>query len=358
MLFERGTEAVSTEDPLMDEITAYGQAWAEGTVVPDRSPRLWDSLSLADPSDQAPQNAWLMLGSEASYPSTDELLEDGLRGVTGVYENLWTASKQTLPGDLLLFYFLAPRKAACFVARAASRAFYDADLGVNASGNVRDEQWWCYTTPLVAIEPIGVDELRAAADGHLILRGRSGRYLRPEVVDSLEFVAADVDFSREAGRVVVTPVGRVDLPNPQEIDLAGWRETAGGAMKLESDVERYVVEPLVRLALAAGGATRDLVPQFRVGRRVADYVVLDQGQARCVIEVKLGIRESHNGGWASSPDVRQLLTYARDLGCRGMLIDAQRVLLFERGASEPARVLERRQLTPEDLEAVGAHLCA
>ena len=75
--------------------------------------------SLKDIVAIPPVNAWLLIGDEASYPTATDLRE----GRTyWNFDSIWTGPRQAQPGDLLFFYFIAPRKAIHFVARAAAHA--------------------------------------------------------------------------------------------------------------------------------------------------------------------------------------------------------------------------------------------
>jgi len=76
------------------------------------------SAGLKDILAIPPTNAWLLIGDEASFPTASDLRDNRRRPLTD--DQIWTGSKQTQPGDLLFFYFVAPRKAIHFAARAAS----------------------------------------------------------------------------------------------------------------------------------------------------------------------------------------------------------------------------------------------
>lgn len=297
-----------------------------------------------------------MLGDTASFPSTEEQVHELGAGWSGVHERMWTAAKQTATGDLLLFYFMAPRKEVCFVARAASPAFFDPEAHVMANRTVRDEQWWCFTTPLIAIQPIKLSDLRGAAPG-LNLRGRSGRYLRPDTIDQLNFLAADARLQEEIEDVVVRPHGSPDLPpDPAQVTLARMRAIASGALKLEAHVEQHIVEPLVRLAIG-DLEHHGLVRQYRIGRRSADYVVIDRDDhVTCVIEAKLVIRKNALIPWSDCSDFQQLSWYTTHVQANGILVDAHRLHLVRRAEGAPFTTLERASLTSEDLRVLRAHL--
>jgi hypothetical protein len=355
LVFERSVGRVSDDDLLFDEAAEYAKAWTARSDVPSREVASFGGTDLGDPVALPPENAWLMLGDEASYPSRTATLDAYEDGLSGVYETCWTAAKQTKVGDLLLFYFTAPRKTVSFAARAASSAFFDPTIGVNAHGEVRDEQWWCWTTPLVAVDPISLSVLNEASGGGLILRGRSGRYLRPEFIDALALTALDEEMRDELADIAVTPHGSPHLPAPSSTSLTELRTLAAGALALEATVERHVVEPLLRIALAKD-ARATFKPQQRIDRRLADYVVEYNDLPSCVIEVKLAVRATAGAPWSTSPDFQQLRWYADKLGTNGVLIDAHRIHLVHRGASEPFVTIERDSLSDSDIAVLRSHL--
>jgi hypothetical protein len=65
-----------------------------------------------------PRSAWIVFGSDDSFQSDDDLKK--FRG-----SGQWTATKRIEIGDTLFFYFIAPYMAIHFVARAASKPWYD-----------------------------------------------------------------------------------------------------------------------------------------------------------------------------------------------------------------------------------------
>lgn len=349
LVWERGIEVDSHHrDPIRDELELIRTAWTSGSNLD--FPELVDPLP--DPRDDAPQQAWLMLGDEASFPTEDEVGEAILRGETGVFETLWTAAKQTQPGDLLVFYFTGRRKAAHFVARAASAAFSSSDWAVNADREMNDQQWWVYCTPLLPIEPLPLAKLREASAGQLLLRGRSGKFMKPDTVAALPFVSRITEFQDYVDEVAATPTGRADLPSPASMTLTEVVSLAGGAMQLEADVEQYVVEPLLRGVLA--DSDLKWTRQFPIGRQRADYVVTRAETPQCVIEVKLAINDA--GSWSRSPDLAQVVGYASALDVPAVLIDTQRIALFDRGAAVPAHIFDRSELrNPPVLNTLRAH---
>lgn len=268
-------------------------------------------------------------------------------------ESCWTVSKRTTFGDLLLVYFLAPERDVHFVARAASDAFFNRDTGVNAETDVANEQWWAYYTPLIEIEPIPFRALQDAFGGHLILRGRSGKFLRPEVLAALPIRAKKPGDQAELDRVLTPPIGLPDLPDPADIDMNVWSAIASGALPLEVHVSSHVVEPLLRHVLS--GTALTWRGEYRVGRGFADFAVMDGTCPVAVVEVKLAAAVPH-GDWSRSKDSVQLRRYTDELGVAGILIDANRIALFEPGADQPRRIVTRRYATAEDLAAIRAHI--
>lgn len=249
---------------------------------------------------------------------------------------------------------MKPRKSVHFVARAASNAFFSKDIPVNADGKVNNAQWWGFFTTPIEIEPIPVVALREAVGGYLPLRGRSGLYLRPETIQRLGIRAMNPSDQSELDRVVQVPVGLAELPDAAEWTLAAWREIAAGTLRLEADVSAYLVEPLLREMLRGTGLTWK--PEHPIGRRWADFVILDGEKPAHVIEVKKVIKESPQEGWQGSPDFNQLRWYCEQIGLAGTLIDSHRVLLVRHGSGKPYHAVSRSSATAEDLEAIRRHL--
>lgn len=359
VLFERPLDPtqVSADDPLAGDCADLADAWARGETVSTLPSRETNFSIPGDPRDTPPRSAWLLLGDEASLPSAEEQALHAALGAGGIHENLWTAAKQTAAGDLAFVYFTSPRKHVAFVTRAATGAFYDASIEVKADRKVRNEQWWSHITPLVPITPIPYQTLVKYADGHLPLRGRSGVYVRPEMVDQLiAHISAADGLQGELGRVLRPVAGLADLPAPGSMTVEEWRALSPGALPLEKHVEQYVVEPLTRLVLPAG---HSVVRQRRIGARIADYAVLDaQKNVRSVIEVKLRVRRRADAPWADAADFKQVRHYAQALRCPAALIDCSDVHLIAVDASRPHRTIQRNGATAADLEDIGRHLAA
>lgn len=263
--------------------------------------------ALRDVVSLAPTNAWLLIGDEASMPTDEELRRSR---TTWRAECLWTGPKQVQPGDLLFFYFMAPTKAIRFIARAATYPIFDPHEGVNSVKPVDPNQWWLTHTPLVPVAPVPFAFLQRLHGGYLNLRGKPSHYLPPEVVTELLQEARPVEPASPLDRAVPqVPVGDPLLPDPSEVPRRAWAAMADGPLKLERQVEQYVVEPLLRLALPAD---KDVSWQkaYRLKGGVPDYVVLRCGTPCGVVEVKLGVREPFDGDWSTSPDFRQVIRYA------------------------------------------------
>jgi|GEM_PF-1435829 len=338
-------------DPIVADVRALAAAWVRDGValLTGARPEVG-----TDPVAIMPSNAWLVIGDDASYPTADSLAELRADGEAGWFDLMWTASKNVVMGDLVLVYFMAPRKAVHFVARAASSGFFHDDIEVNSDREVGTAQQWTYLTPLVEIEPIAFARLQSVHHGHLILKGRSGKYLRPEVIDELHFVAKDPADQALVDAITAVPVGLADLPRPDETTLEQWRQIAGGALRLEADVTRHIVEPLLRHLLGGTGVTWQLEYPVRSGR--VDLAVLDDGRPVASIEVKLAMPVLAGGAWSSGRPAQQLRRYTDELGTPGVLIDANRVLLFAVGADEPCAEIDRRTASQAELDQIRAHL--
>lgn len=181
LVFERAVSGNDwSGDPLRQEISAYAMAWGNDDVA---SPAKVEGAYQVgdDPRDLVPASAWLLFGDNASFPDSEEMATAQEHARVGIFDYLWTSAKQTEVGDLVLLYFTGTRKAAHFVARAASNAFFSVEIDVNADTAVSAQQWWVFLTPPVEIDAITFAVLRAATDNHLILRGRSGSSCIPRL---------------------------------------------------------------------------------------------------------------------------------------------------------------------------------
>lgn len=305
-----------------------------------------------------PFNAWILIGDERSYPRT------GLRGmIRGLRDPapIWTASNRSRSGDLLLFYFVDPIKEVRFAARALTDAWFRSDIQVNARSEVNDHQWWVEHSPLVSIGPIPYRRLADATSGQLNLRGRTGHYVRPEVVRRV----LGIPSGSLGSGVLQVPSGNPDLPvDPTTMRLGELCAIADGVLALEEEVKRYLVEPLLRLAVTERTNCRvvaeyELNRPGRRGRLKPDYAVLESDHVRSVVEVKVAIAGIRQGRSSGSRDIQQVRDYA-DLagGVPAMLIDTTQILLFDPNTTEPTTVLHRLTLTQADLIRIGNHLAS
>jgi hypothetical protein len=302
------------------------------------------------------------MGTEASYPSPEEVHSQSEQGKAGIFDSEWTAPKNGELGDLVLIYFVAPRKATCFIARLASRPYWQTDVEVNAVNAVGRHQWWAATSPFIEIEPIPYKTLQAAAGGYLPLRGRSGHYLSPRSIGSLAFTARDPSRQSDVDDIAQVPTGNPDVP--ERIDsLDAWKATPGGALPLEAKVSEHVVEPLAQLLWGPDmqwahehliEPTLGPIPlrEHRVPSGLVDFVFEYAGKFALAVEVKLTILRPASGVWTDSPDFQQLLRYMSDLDLPGLLVDAQRLLLVKTGASAPFAEIVRTEATWDDITLV------
>lgn len=354
LVFERASQERDwTGDAMFEDVSRYRLAWMNESTAQPPSSSIAPFAIENDPVALAPASAWLLLGSEASFPSPSLLERDRAAAKVGIFEWDWTTAAQSLPGDLALFYFTAPRMAIHFVARSAAPAFFSRDITVGADKPVARAQWWGRFTRPIPIEPIELGELRRAADGHILLRGRSGKFLHPRTIDVLRFRALDPADQAELDRVVTTPVGMADLPPAEDTGPDVWRRIAPGALPLEAHVSTHLVEPLLHHVLADTGVTFER--EYRIERRLADYVLLDRDRASHVIEVKKAIRRTVGDDWYASPDYAQVRWYAEKLGTRSTLIDSTRVLLIDEGGAITGEI-DRQHSTDSDLQIIARHL--
>jgi len=309
------------------------------------------SSSYANLYNSAPESAWLLKGDEKSFPSSGELRDLVIDAHRNDFQ-VWTAAPQTKQGDLLFIYFMAPRKAIHFVARAASDAYFDSKAEINAAKSVNRAQWLVELTPLLPIVPIALSEYRAAVGDQVVLKGRSGLFISPSTFDNLTISSAS--NAQELERCVTRPVGLAQLPDPSQITMSQWRDIAGGALRLEADVTTYVVEPLLRHLVASRAITWSR--EQRVGNGFADVLVHDGPDPIHVIEVKKVIRTPQAGNWNQSPDVKQARRYADKLGVGATVIDSHRVMLLSPDPRNPPRIIERRSASVAELSDIQQHM--
>jgi hypothetical protein len=351
---------------LTELIAPYADAWVRRSVAtgtealtfgPDGEPyRVRASVEIE------PKNAWLLMASEAGYLTPERIAESRQAERGGIYDTMWTAPKNGEIGDLVLIYYPAPRKAAHFVARLASRPFWRTDLAVAEDRPVGLHQWWAWITPPIEVVPIPYSDLRAATGGFLPLKGRSGHYLSGDAVSRLTFQAVGPERQPELGQVAKTPVGMAELPTPDTTSFDEWRRIPSGLLPLEAKVSEHIVAPLRHLLWDAPYASRDhpledltlgphFMPEHRVASGYVDFVVAHGGPPKpaLAIEVKLSAVLPQSGLWADSADFQQLTRYMADLGTPGVLVDAQRILLVRFGESAPFAEIVRAEATWEDI---------
>ncbi|WP_127817833.1 hypothetical protein [Microbacterium sp. CPCC 204701] len=351
LVFERPI-AGFTVDHIENVIFDYAEAWEGRTIAPERRPAAFET---GDPTKLTPRNAWVLIGDDASFPSEDELTEARKDAQFGIFETLWTAPKHGELGDLALVYFVGKRKAACFVARLASRPFWRTDIEVTADHIVNDHQWWVYLTPLVEIEPIPFRKLAAANGGFLVLRGRSGHYAGPAMIEALTLVAARPAQQSELREVAVAPRGLAELPDPTMLTFSDWRRIPNGLLPLEALVSEHVVKPLIRFIGEVERFPR-IVPtmkaEYRTRNGVVDFVVCAADIPLLAVEVKLATRRPISTLWADSPDIQQLWRYMDALEVPGLLIDAHGILVVPRCGEDPDLEIVRADATYSDLRAL------
>ena len=316
----------------------------------------YEELSYSDAIDISPVNAWLLMGDDASYPTSSDIS----KMKSGDWALEWTGPSQAQRGDLLFFYFMSPMKEIRFVARVTGNPMYDADVAVNANKEISKHQWWIAHTPMLEVPPVTFKELNEEMGGNLILKGKPSHYLSPKVVLGLLGRMSSGDSSRtlgaDASKVLQVPVGDPALPNPDEVDLLGWRKMSDGPLKLEAQVEEYVVNPLLRMVTACRSDLTVDRQQKIAGAGVPDYTISVAGEATCVVEAKTSIKVGRDTDWSESPDFQQVQKYMKALQVPGMLIDSKNIFLVEIGAAAPSRVVNRISATSADVEAIAAHV--
>ncbi len=352
--FERSVDNLQLMG-IASDVSAFADAWDSGGIA---EPPRAGYLDVGDPTDERPRAAWIFIGSEASYPEPEELDDSREKGGVGVYDLQWTAPKNSDVGDLALVYFVAPRKAACFVARIASRPFLETGVERSPDDEFDPNQWWCYLTPLVEIEPIAYEELKAATGGHLLLRGKGGKYLSPHAIGRLTFTAARAEEQGLIDRIAQVPEGPAELPAIVDIDLPTWASIPAGMLAVEARVEDYIVDPLLGFVNEHRGDARVPLPvlvperQFRLARRIVDYAILCDGVPLAAVEVKLSLRRPVGGDWMTSPDFRQVRAYMDEMDVPGLLVDSRSIWLVPRGAEAPSYAFERASTTDADITAI------
>jgi len=341
-------------------LSPFAEAWdnrsvAEGTEHLDFGPD-GHPYRVRDAVEIEPRNAWLLIGDDASFPSSQVLDDMRLEAQAGVYENEWTAPMNGAQGDLVLIYFMGPRKAAHFVARLASLPFWDSETEVNALNAVDRHQWWAYTTSLIEIEPIPFKALQKAGDGFLILKGRSGKYLCPDTIGSLTFTAKIPEQQAELDLVARRPKGDARLPDRTTMTVEEWTKIPSGLLPLEAKVSEYIVEPLANFIASAPhwvGTSLTMKREHAVPNGSVDFLMTMGKVEMAAVEVKLAVRRPASGVWTDSPDFRQLRRYMDQLELPGILIDAQSIFLVDPGADSPHQEIVRSDATLGVIDQIG-----
>ena len=347
--FVVGDDDHYVEEPLQvrsDHVTWIAEVPAEGELEPI------DLTELEEVSQVPPPSAWILIGDEASHPTPGDAESEDIDE-----PNLWTAPQMAQRGDLVFLYFVSPIKEIRYAARVLDSPFFDPNMEVNSIGNVSSKQWWVELSEFVEVPPVPFAELSALYGDGLILRGKPSHYVPPRVFDGL--VARFGDLNDNQRLVLQRPIGSADLPDDAAtIDLDALRELTSATLHREAMVEQYVVEPLLRLALATPHDL-EIRPQVRLDSGIVDYAIYAHGRIIGVVEVKFRIRVSDGGTVDESPDMDQLLRYMDATGVPGMLIDAHDLVLVPSGGADDTSAqavrLTRTGLAPEHLTRIADH---
>lgn len=233
-----------------------------------------------------PRSAWLLLGDSASFYEDDELRRAQRRYRSGRPDR-WTCSPRIEIGDVLFLYFMAPRKSINFVCRAASRPYVDRDEVVLAHRDVSEYQWWVDLSPPVSVEPIPFKAIDTFMGGSLNLRGRSGKFIDHAAANRI-LACAKIRFAPSAEIAKASlerVVGRAGMPEPGTMSLGQWRAIPSANLRLEREVEQYIVEPLLRFCGIPRG-TLTATRQMQTQEGIPDFVITIPEQTLAVVEVK------------------------------------------------------------------------
>lgn len=300
----------------------------------------------------APRSAWILFGSDISFPSDDNLAQTSGRGE-------WTAPKNVEIGDTLFIYFISPKKAIHFVARAASKSFPGEEP--LSTARVGASRWWVKYDSMIRIRPISLNEIREVfQEKWLLLYCADGKYLRPDFANRLlerpqvAFAPTGQCTKNSLRRVI----GKKELGDPKSITLDGLRRLQSSAFIYEEDVEYHVLEPLLRLARVKAIRRYDIQVKIRnrLRYKTADYAVLDgPDKVLCIIEVKLDPCEGKD--WERNRDLLQAREYAKKSKAPVfVLIDRDRVFCFRTHDELPCLTIDRRALDEDGLSALRAHI--
>lgn len=308
-----------------------------------------------------PRSAWLLLGDSASFYTDDQLRRVQRRSPSSRPDS-WTCSPRIEIGDVLFLYFMAPRKSINFVCRAASRPYVDPDEWVLAEmdRDVSEYQWWVDLTPPVSVKPISFKTINTFMGGSLNLRGRSGKFIDPAAANRiLSCATVRLTPSAELAKASLERVvGRGELPEPRKMSIGQWRAIPSATLRLEREVEQYIVEPLLRFCGIPRGAVTS-TRQMRMPDGIPDYVIASPERTLAVVEVKQRIAAPRLlKQWTALPDYQQLCRYSGHLACKGMLVDCDQVILFSRPKLQFLRRYERRFLTSAQIKEIRGFLLA
>lgn len=294
-----------------------------------------------------PQSAWVLMGDEISYPILDDDVEYGVTS-----QSNWTCCPHIEIGDTLFFYFMNPLKEVHFIGRAVSLPYVDSSIGVATLKDVHNHQWWVDYDCLVKIEPISFKCLNEIMGGHLVLRGRNGKCIRPEAANRLLKQSHAIDsFKAVHKRMALQPInGRNNLPSPKDIDLNAWKSINTSDLRLESNVEEFIVEPLFRLLNLP--KSYSLQFRFSIGMKVADYVILYNDVPHCIIECKLRARFGRKRVWSASPDVVQARRYADAFKIPYIVIDSSEIFFFRHKKIRPLLTVSRRNSRRSEIQKI------
>ncbi len=289
-----------------------------------------------------PRRAWLLIGSDQSFLDEEDLATIWRDPDHGWF---WNGSPHIRRGDTVLIYYIAPRKAAHFVGRVNAIP-EKTGWSVEANDGIRRAQNWFPLADLVEVAPLPFEEICRTAGELLILKGQSGKYLRPETANTIlsrvRVLRAPPDDP--AGRRALDP-----LPigiEPGLLTLADLCALDPRTMVVEQEVERLVVEPLLRLADVPPAMWRRRVP---AGGGIADYLVGHASRSTAVIEVKHQIPPAPRGSWEHRLELRQARRYTQSRDAAVVLIDRTSIFGFEPRQDVPALAIERAALTPAHL---------
>lgn len=302
------------------------------------------------------RSAWLILGDDGSYPGRETIdMATNDRVNRGDY--CWTGSAHIELGDKLFFYFVEPRKAIQLIGVASGRPYWDPNTVLLSHRKVESHKWMVEIDSMVEIDPIPYNKLCEVCDERMILRGKSARYLSCDHANAL-LELANVRYSAADWCIPLVKrpiVGRSDLPDPANATLEELRLINWGSKDIESRIEDYYVEPLFRL-MGLVGPEFEIKSQYRIEPKIVDYVIIQNGKERAVVEVKIRTHLTKDRSWIGCDDLRQARGYASKLGVPFAIIDCEEIFCFALGDENPRIQFDRRTLTNENLIAIRKHL--